>query len=69
MMEGRELLGFVFAPQQGELAVLPMVAFGKSWGEISSSIHSALGPWGVKASWACGLMGNCLERSWLGNMF
>lgn len=43
---------------KGELAVLPVVASGKTQGEIGSSTLSALGLWGVKASWGGGLMGN-----------
>ena len=59
-MEGQELLGFVFAPEQGGLAVLPVVAFGKTQGEMGSSILSALHLWGEKALWGDGLMGNFL---------
>lgn len=38
--------------------MLPVVVSGKTQGEIGSSTLSALGPWGVKASWGGGLMGN-----------
>lgn len=60
-VEGQELLGSAFAPKQGRLVLLLMVAFGKTRRRgFFFSILSALHLWGEKALWGDGLMGNFL---------